>query len=98
MLIWETYVAGGKLKETGTTHWNTPNTGATNETGFTSLPGSYRSSSGNFDSSIGYKGLWWSAPGYAYGAFHRWMFHDASNVGWSGNNKNMGQSVRCLRY
>jgi len=90
--------AGGKLKETGTTHWNTPNTGATNETGFTSLPGSYRSSGGNFDSSIGKKGLWWSATGYAsYGAFHRWMFHDASNVGRSGNYREMGQSVRCLR-
>ena len=41
-------VAGGKLKEEGTTHWTTPNTGATDEIGFKALPGGRRSDIGGF--------------------------------------------------
>ena len=44
-----TSVAGGKLKETGTSHWASPNTGATNETGFTALPAGYRKTNGNYN-------------------------------------------------
>ena len=57
-----TSVAGGKMKETGTTHWNSPNTGATNESGFTALPGGRRDSSNGAFSNVGYYGYWWSAP------------------------------------
>ena len=53
-------IAGNKLKEPGTTHWASPNTGAVNETGFTALPGGYRVSSGSF-SNLGNNGYWWSS-------------------------------------
>jgi uncharacterized protein (TIGR02145 family) len=44
-------VAGGKLKEKGTSHWQSPNAGATNETGFTALPSGERKQSGVFEDS-----------------------------------------------
>ena len=46
-----TNIAGGKLKESGTTHWNAPNTGATNSTKFNLLPGGYRN---DFDGNFGW--------------------------------------------
>lgn len=61
-------VAGGALKEAGTAHWRSPNTGATNETGFTALPGGYRSYNGTFNL-LRAAGYWWSSTeGNWYGA------------------------------
>jgi uncharacterized protein (TIGR02145 family) len=56
-------IAGGKLKETGTSHWNSPNTGATNETGFTAVPGGYRLPAGGFVSMGISFYIWSSTPG-----------------------------------
>jgi uncharacterized protein (TIGR02145 family) len=53
-------VAGGKLKETGTTHWNAQNIGATNTFGFNALPGGTRAEDGEF-SFLGTTGYWWSS-------------------------------------
>ncbi len=50
--------AGGKLKEAGTKHWQAPNSGATNEVGFTALPGGGR---GVDFSQLGTHGFWWSS-------------------------------------
>ena len=90
-------VAGGKLKETGTTHWASPNTGATNETGFTALPGGYRNLNGSFYN-IGYYGSWWSATEYgATYAWFRYLSNYNSNVSRDYFDKEVGLSVRCVR-
>ena len=91
-------VAGGKLKEAGLAHWNSPNTGATNETGFTALPGGVRDDGGTFMAINGYGG-WWSATEVDAGvAWGRGMFYYSSGVYRDyGYNKKNGFSVRCLR-
>ncbi len=91
-------VAGGKLKETGTTHWLSPNTGATNETGFTALPGGSRHSNNYTFNSLDYYGYWWSATETnTSNAWGRYINEHNSNVYSSYYYKQAGFSVRCLR-
>lgn len=92
-----TSVAGGKLKETGTTHWVSPNTGATNESGFTALPGGDRIYNGTFNY-IGYFGFWWSATEENTNTARiRNLDFDYSKVNSYITDKELGFSVRCLR-
>jgi uncharacterized protein (TIGR02145 family) len=51
--------SGGALKESGTNHWNPPNTGATNSSGFTAIPGGYRNINGYYFK--GEQAYWWSS-------------------------------------
>lgn len=89
--------AGGKLKETGTTHWASPNAGATNETGFTALPGGYRDYVGSF-LNIGSNGFWWSSSEYGTSyAFLRYLYYNNNDLYNSYFNKEVGFSVRCVR-
>src|SRR5690554_5745112 len=99
--------AGGKLKATGTIEagtglWYDPNTGATNETGFTALPGGYRYGYATFGG-VGSTGYWWSATeGDASTAWHRSMSYGSMSYGSSNvyrydASKELGFSVRCLR-
>jgi uncharacterized protein (TIGR02145 family) len=90
-------VAGGKLKEIGTTHWNSPNTGATNETGFTALPGGYRYTDGAFYD-METNGYWWSATEFnAALARYREMDFYSISVNRPTYFKELGVSVRCMR-
>lgn len=88
---------GGDLKEIGTSHWTTPNTNATNISGFAGLPGGYRVSDGPFDD-IGYLGYWWSATETnASNALLRTLFYNNGSLGRGPDGKRNGFSVRCLR-
>ena len=90
-------VAGGKLKETGTTHWVSPNNKATNETGFTALPGGTRFSGGTLDG-FGRLGYWWSATeSYNDFAFGRIISYQDGNIRSFENSKQFGYSVRCVK-
>ena len=68
---------GGKMKEAGTTHWASPNTGATNESGFTALPGSGRNYI-DFMEPIGEVGYWWSSTAASdpNNAYYRKILYD----------------------
>jgi uncharacterized protein (TIGR02145 family) len=90
-------ISGGKLKETANSHWLNPNIGATNETGFTALPGGYRLNNGTF-AGLSSDGIWWSSSESNLNeAPTRAMGNSYANVNTGINSKQSGYSVRCLR-
>ena len=92
-------VAGGKLKETGTTHWDIPNEGATNESGFTALPGGDRGYLGTYEE-IGQSGSWWCSTQNRYNtdfALFRFMHYGLSGVICLNYYLNNACSVRCVK-
>lgn len=90
-------VAGGKLKESGISHWTTPNTGAGNESGFTAFPGGMRGTSGDF-MNLTKNGYWWSSTGFSTTDVWRYSL-DFLSSGLSGTNDNKknGLSIRCIK-
>lgn len=92
-----TVTAGGKLKETGFAHWQSPNTGATNEYGFTALPGGSRGWNANFLNVGTYGWLWTGSEQQGNFAWLRNMFHSAANMGRGTINKTHGLSIRCIQ-
>jgi uncharacterized protein (TIGR02145 family) len=93
----ESTVAGGMLKETGLTYWDTPNTGATNSSGFSARSAGSRGSSA-FDPTFGTHALWWSGnEGQSWEGISRWAIFDSANSGRGFNTKESGFSVRCMK-
>ncbi len=93
-------VAGGKLKEVGNVHWRNPNTGATNETGFTAIPGILRDYTGPFAGDIDDRAQYWSSTlTDANHSIDRYINYNGTTVvryAPGGHNRN-GRYVRCMK-
>jgi len=91
-------VAGGKLKETGTEHWQSPNTGATDLIGFTALPGGYREGANGIFKSIKASGHWWTSSEAGGGEywFYR-IYNFSTSIDYDLYAPNGGYSVRCVK-
>ena len=91
-------VAGGKLKQTGTELWNSPNADATNESGFNAIPGGVRNSNtGNF-AGMGTNASWWSVTQQNTDNAFTWGITSVN--GFMANyflDKNTGLSIRCVK-
>jgi uncharacterized protein (TIGR02145 family) len=93
--------AGGKMKESGTSHWSSPNTGATNASGFTALPGGIRGDEWSKFYNMGLNAIWFCRPTESvsqYGILtitldfqSAYIYHNTSRP------KNIGLNVRCIK-
>jgi uncharacterized protein (TIGR02145 family) len=91
-------VAGGKMKEAGTDHWSAPNSGATNESGFTALGGGYRYTDNGSFRQLTLDGDWWSATEVdaPYAMFRNIYYNEASSGRYYYKKQN-GFSIRCVK-
>jgi uncharacterized protein (TIGR02145 family) len=89
-------IAGGKLKEIGTTHWRSPNMGADNFSGFTALPGGYRNNHGFYGLEV--NGSWWATtPVGASNAMYLYLDNESAVAQRINYMKMHGFSVRCIK-
>ena len=85
------------MKETGLANWNDPNTGATNESGFSGISGGHRDGTGSY-SNLGFGSLWWSSTETS-GTFASTIRidHNDTDATILNNQKGFGLSVRCVK-
>lgn len=91
------YIAGGKLKTSGTSDWMAPNTGASNSSGFTALPGGKRSGPGTYNG-FGTQGVFWTAT--AQSATNAWtllLIYSSAGISFTSSQNKEGAMVRCVR-
>jgi uncharacterized protein (TIGR02145 family) len=91
-------LGGGILKESGTAHWLPPNTGATNESGFTALPGGYRKIDGTYKY-LKEKGFYYSCKGFSNetASYHQ-LYFNYDSFDEVSSSITIGNSVRCVKY
>jgi uncharacterized protein (TIGR02145 family) len=93
-----TNIAGGKMKSTESQFWISPNIEATNESGFSGLPGGYLLSHAESFYYIGYNAKWWSSTDAGdYSAYIRDISNDGGNVWRFLYDKSLGFSIRCIK-
>lgn len=90
--------AGGRMKESGLTHWISPNTGATNQSGFTAVPSGTRT---GFDGPfyyLGEDGHYWSSTPYDGGTSYHWyVYYNTASFQTGNTLKNTGYAIRCIK-
>jgi uncharacterized protein (TIGR02145 family) len=89
-------VAGGMLKFDAAL-WISPNTYASNSTGFTALPGGYRNYNGSYNNSAGYLAAFWSSTEYGSYARYIYLNYNSGAIGRTYTDKENGLSVRCIK-
>jgi uncharacterized protein (TIGR02145 family) len=87
---------GGKMKSTSG-FWTSPNTGVTNSSGFSALPGGTRATNRTFDSLGNLSNFWSSSESSATSAISRHLYYNNSNTYRSNLTKRDGFSARCLK-
>jgi uncharacterized protein (TIGR02145 family) len=93
----DTLTGGGSLKEKGTAHWKTPNTGAVNNTGFTALPAGIRYFEGSF-SSLSWFTSFWSSTEYDTGkGWYLRLYYGDAAAQMNTASKKDGFSIRCMK-
>ena len=93
----DTITGGGKLKEAGALHWQTPNEGADNSSGFTALAAGIRYFEGSFNSMLYFTGFWSATEIGYYDEWYLSLYFGDALVKMNHISKNHGFSVRCLK-
>jgi uncharacterized protein (TIGR02145 family) len=86
------------LRETGTDYWTSPNTGATNETGFSARGAGQRTNTGVYQNAKNSAGFWTSSPYSSTVAFSWTLWYHSADFDFATTeNRKKGQSVRCVK-
>jgi len=93
----DVFIAGGKMKEAGYTHWEIPNFGATNSSGYTALPAGYRNDEGVFYGLGIYSYFWTTTPKDDISAYAHHLFSNDEMLYRIHYSKNHAFSVRCIK-